>query len=140
MQSTNFLNKDSYKILVDARDKEARVRVGKWAAGIRVGVCREKRGWHIRCPRSSVTLSLPPPSGINELHAFTPLTLSSIHSPLITMLSRAARPAITLARTANQQQAGMATLKEIEQRCVDSFGRRDRGDARSGDGAFAGWD
>ncbi|KGB78097.1 ATP synthase F1, gamma subunit [Cryptococcus deuterogattii 99/473] len=32
------------------------------------------------------------------------------------MLSRAARPAITLARTANQQQAGMATLKEIEQR------------------------
>lgn len=55
------------------------------------------------------------------------------------MLSRAARPAITLARTANQQQAGMATLKEIEQRCVDSFGRRDRGDARSGDGALAGW-
>lgn len=34
----------------------------------------------------------------------------------------------------------MATLKEIEQRCVDSFGRRDLGDGRSGDGAFAGWD
>lgn len=37
------------------------------------------------------------------------------------MLSRAARPAIALARTANQQQAGMATLKEIEQRCVGRF-------------------
>lgn len=47
------------------------------------------------------------------------------------MLSRAARPAIALARTANQQQAGMATLKEIEQRCVDAFGRREPRGKRS---------
>lgn len=34
------------------------------------------------------------------------------------MFTRGVRPALTVARVARQQQAGMATLKEIDQRCV----------------------
>lgn len=80
----------------------------------------ESGGGIIRRPRSPETpFSLCGLSPLLLLHAFP--SLESIHSPLITMLSRAARPAIALARTANQQQAGMATLKEIEQRCVGRF-------------------
>lgn len=61
------------------------------------------------------------------------------------MLSRAARPAIALARTANQQQAGMATLKEIEQRCVGRFrpGDTERGEedavSRANEGVWWKW-
>lgn len=50
-----------------------------------------------------------------SLHSLT--TLPSSHPPK--MFTRGARPALTVARTASkQQQAGMATLKEIDQRCV----------------------
>jgi hypothetical protein len=49
------------------------------------------------------------------------------------MFTRGVRPALNVARAAKQQQAGMATLKEIDQRCVkvDSSARANTSDDRS---------
>lgn len=60
------------------------------------------------------------PSTLEHLFS-SPLPLPSPLTPP-KMFARSVRPALTAARTANQQQkAGMATLKEIDQRYVESF-------------------